>query len=271
MENNGGGIRTGVLIGAMIRILALFVLLLSLSVPPVRAEESVTLVAGEYAPYVMNRQDRPGLLVEVVAAAFARSGVKTTVLMLPWRRCAMMVRQGDVFAAFPFAHTAKREEYAWFSDTIWTSRNVFFYLKGRLGDYDFTSFEDLRGFTIAGTTGHHYEEVFKAKGLSMDYASSEVSGIRKVWEERCALFADDELAGWALVNRVYPNRVGQFGSTPTPWAFAHLCLMVSKAYPGASGLLARFNEGLAAIRADGTYSRLAASYAVGSGKDGKQR
>ncbi|WFS62180.1 transporter substrate-binding domain-containing protein [Pseudodesulfovibrio thermohalotolerans] len=186
------------------------------------------LVAGEYAPYVMSWTDRPGLLVEVVAAAFARSGVKTTVLFLPWRRCAMMLRQGDAFAAFPFTYTAKRGEYAWFSDTIWISRCVFFYLRGRLGEYDFTSFDDLRGFTIAGTSGHHYEEVFEEKGLSMDYASSEGSGIRKVWEERCALFAEDELAGWELIRRVYPERFDQFGSTPTPWYLAPLSLMVSK-------------------------------------------
>ncbi|MEZ7197466.1 substrate-binding periplasmic protein [Pseudodesulfovibrio karagichevae] len=247
--------------------ISLFVLLacLSLILPlpgaaPARAQGPVVLVTDEYPPYVLSKGAWPGLLTEIVQAAFAEAGVETKILYRPWRRCALMVREGDAFGAYPYARTDKRAEYAWFSESIWVCRNVFFYMKGRMGDFDYTSLEALRDYTIAGTSGHYYEEIFKKKGLAVDYAPGEASGVRRLWELRAALFAEDELVGWTLINRIFPSRADLFGSTPTPWNLNPQHLMVSRAYPGASELLARFDKGLAAIRRDGTYDRLVDKY-----------
>lgn len=245
---------------SMPRISVLLVaLVLSLSAP-VGAEGPVVLVTDEYPPYVTGKGERPGLLTEIVMAAFAEAGVETRVLYRPWRRCAMMIREGDAFGAYPYARTDKRAGYAWFSEPIWVCRNVFFFMKGRLGDFDYTSLDALRGYTIAGTSGHYYEDIFKEKGLTVDYAPGEASGVRRLWELRAALFAEDELVGWTLINRIFPRRARLFGSTPTPWNFNPQHLMVSKVHPGASDLLARFNGGLEAIRRDGTYDRLVEKY-----------
>jgi polar amino acid transport system substrate-binding protein len=242
-----------------ISVLFLAALILSLS-SPVWAKGPVVLVTDEYPPYVLGKGDRPGLLTEIVAAAFAEAGVETKVLYRPWRRCAMMIREGDAFGAYPYARTEKRAGYAWFSESIWICRNVFFYLKGRMGDFDYTSLDALGDYTIAGTSGHYYEEIFKQKGLNVDYAPGEASGVRRLWELRAALFAEDELVGWTLINRIFPSRAQLFRSTPTPWNLNPQHLMVSKAYPGSRELLDRFNEGLAAIRRDGTYDRLVEKY-----------
>ncbi|EGB15240.1 extracellular solute-binding protein family 3 [Pseudodesulfovibrio mercurii] len=239
----------------------LLAVLAVLAVPgAVRAGGPVILVTDEYPPYVITRGERPGLLTEVVRAAFARVGVETEILYRPWRRCALMVREGEAFAAYPYGRTDARAAYALFSDPIWTCRNVFFYLKGRLGAFDFTSLDDLRGRLIAGTSGHYYEEIFKEKGLMVDYAPGEASGVRRLWELRATLFAEDELVGWTLINRIFPSQADRFASTPTPWNLNPQHLMVSRAYPGAEALLVRFDKGLAAIRGDGTYDRLVREY-----------
>ncbi|WP_338668367.1 substrate-binding periplasmic protein [Pseudodesulfovibrio methanolicus] len=249
----------------MSRISVFILACLSLTLPllgsvPVRAAGPVVLVTDEYPPYVLTKGARPGLLTEIVQAAFAEAGLETKVLYRPWRRSAMMVREGDAFAAYPYARTEKRAGYAWFSESIWVCRNVFFYLKGRFDEFDYTSLDALRGYIIAGTSGHYYEEIFKEKGLTVDYAPGEASGVRRLWELRAAFFAEDELVGWTLINRIFPSRADLFGSTPTPWNLNPQHLMVSKNYPGARELLARFNAGLAAIRRDGTYDRLVMKY-----------
>jgi polar amino acid transport system substrate-binding protein len=240
-------------------VLVLAALVLSLSLP-VRAEGPVVLVTDEYPPYVLGKGERPGLLTEIVSAAFAEAGLETRVLYRPWRRCALMVREGDAFGAYPYARTEERAGYAWFSESIWTCRNVFFYLQGRMGAFDYTSLEALRGYTIAGTSGHYYEEIFRQKGLTVDYAPGEASGVRRLWELRAALFAEDELVGWTLINRIFPSRAHLFRSTPTPWNLNPQHLMVSRTYPGSRELLDRFNKGLEAIRRDGTYDRLVDRY-----------
>ena len=152
----------------MLRI-GLGALLLLLLVAPAMAGGPILLVTNEYEPYVMELGKRPGLLVEVVTAAFAQVGEDVTILFRPWRRCAMLVETGEVFAAFPYAKTEKRSGYALFSDSIWTCSNVFFYLKGRMGQFDYTSLEALRSYAIAGTSGNYYEDIFEdgraARGL----------------------------------------------------------------------------------------------------------
>jgi polar amino acid transport system substrate-binding protein len=235
-------------------------LLFPQGVVPARAEEPVVLVTGEYPPYVMSKGKRAGLLTEIVQAAFAEAGLETRVLFRPWRRCAMMIREGEAFGAYPYARTEKRAEYARFSDSIWVCRNVFFYLKGRMGEFDYTSLDDLSGYIIAGTSGHYYEDIFRQKGLNVDYAPGEASGVRRLWELRAALFAEDELVGWTLINRIFPSHAHLFGSTPTPWNLNPQHLMVSKIYPGSDRLMERFNAGLAVIRGNGTYERLVKKY-----------
>ncbi|WP_165610795.1 substrate-binding periplasmic protein [Pseudodesulfovibrio hydrargyri] len=217
-------------------------------------------MTDEYPPYVLSKGERPGLLTEIVVAAFAEAGLETKVLYRPWRRCAMMIREGEAFGAYPYARTDKRAEYAWFSESIWVCRNVFFYLKGRMGEFDYTSLDALSDYTIAGTSGHYYEEIFKRKGLKVDYAPGEASGVRRLWELRAALFAEDELVGWTLINRIFPSRAHLFRSTPTPWNLNPQHLMVSKNYPGGRELLDRFDKGLEAIRRNGTYERLVDRY-----------
>ncbi|AMK10501.1 substrate-binding periplasmic protein [Pseudodesulfovibrio indicus] len=238
-------------------------LLLSLSpaVHPAHAgEEPLLLVSGNYEPYVIAQGTRPGLLSEIVTQAFAEQGIRVEIRFYPWRRCALMVETGEAFAAFPYARTDKRARYAWFSDVIWVCRNVFFYMKGRMGEFDFTTLEALRPYLIAGTSGNYYEEVFREKGLTVDYAPGEASGVRKLWELRTALFAEDELVGRTLIARIFPARRDRFGWTPTPWNLNPQHLMVSKAYPGARELMDRFNAGLWAIRDSGAYDRIVESY-----------
>lgn len=224
------------------------------------ATETVVLVSNEYVPYVNTSSQRHGLLTEVVTAAFEAVDVEVVIEFRPWRRCALLVEQGEVFGAYPYAVTYKRKGYAMFSDEIWRCRNVFFYMRGRYPGYDFTSLESMRGMSIAGTSGNYYEEVFEEAGLNVDYAPGEASGVRKIWEMRRDLFAEDELVGWNLIARIFPHNVHMFGSTPTPWNVNSQRVMVSKRYPGAKRLMARFNEGLRIIRENGVYQNLVDRY-----------
>lgn len=242
------------------RILPVVLFLLLLFAPPgLAAAEPLLLVTDEYYPYVSSDANRPGLLHEVVVAAFREAGVKVRIRYRPWRRCALMVEEGTAFGAFPYKRLPRREAYALFTDPVAECHNVFFYLKGRLGDFRFKDLEALRRFRIAGTSGHFYEAVFKEKGLRVDYAPGEASGIRKVWTMRADLFAANEVVGRNLVKRIFPNHRNMFGVT-RPWNTNFVRVMVSRRFPEAEAYIERFNRGLAAIRANGVYDRISARY-----------
>lgn len=238
-------------------ILVTCLLLLSLALPA--SAEPVLLVTSSYDPYVIEGNRQKGFLYEVVVAAFAEVGVEAQIQYRPWRRCALMVEEGKAFGAFPYGKTAKRAEYAWFTDRIGECRNVFFYLKGRMGDFDFETLADLIPYFIAGTSGHYYETTFEEARLKVDYAPGEASGIQKIWMFRTELFAEDKLVGWALINRIFPKYKHMFGST-SPWNINPQHIMVSKGYPGAENFMKQFNRGLAEIRANGTYDAILSKY-----------
>lgn len=233
-----------------------------LVLPVARAlgDESVVLVTNEYVPYVNTTEGDRGVLTEIIVAAFNEVGVEVDIRFRPWRRCALLVETGEVFGAYPYAVTEKRRRYALFSDEIWRCRNVFFFHRGRFPGYDFTSLDAMKDMRIAGTSGNYYEEIFEEHGFDVDYAPGETSGVRKIWEMRADLFAESELVGWTLIQRLFPRNMSMFGSTPTPWNVNPQTVMVSKAYPGAEELLRRFNQGLRRIRESGVYDRLVDRY-----------
>ncbi|MGL1863065.1 MAG: transporter substrate-binding domain-containing protein [Pseudodesulfovibrio sp.] len=230
---------------------------------PCMAGEKVVLVSNEYMPYVNTSPNKRGFVTEAIVAAFAEVGVETEIQFRPWRRCAMLVEDGKVFGAFPYGVTTKRKAYAWFSDPVTECRNVFFYMKGRKANFDFTTLEAMQGYSIAGTSGNYYEDIFAETGLMVDYAPGEASGIRKVWEMRSEFFAEDELVGWSLISRLFPNSMHMFGSTPTAWNVNPQTIMVSKKYPGAKELMAKFNTGLQTIRENGVFDEIFNRYMDG--------
>lgn len=241
----------------IIRFACFFLFLLV--VAPLARAESVLLVTNEYEPYVSKSENRKGFMYEVVVAAFSEAGVEVRIEYRPWRRCALMVEDGEAFGTFPYAKTPKREKYAWFTDKICECRNVFFYLKERMDGFEFSRLGELRPYCIAGTSGHYYEDIFRDTRLRVDYAPGEASGVHKIWMMRTDLFAEDEMVGWNLINRIFPSDKHKFGST-APWNTNPQYIMVSKKYPWARDIMARFNKGLAAIRKNGTYDRILSKY-----------
>lgn len=238
----------------------LLALLALLFCSPALAADKVILVTNTYEPYVFTEGDRPGLFSEVVTAAFEAVGVEVVIQFRPWKRCEMLVREGRVFGAYPYSDTPQHYSYAWHSNTIWRDRSVFFYKRSRFKHYDFTSFEAMKELRIAGTVGNAYVETFQKAGLTLDMATTEKSGIMKIWESRADLFAEEEAVGRALIAKHFPDSQALFGVTPTAWRTTSLSIMVSKKFPGSKELMNRFNKGLQIIRSNGVYDRITAKY-----------
>lgn len=222
--------------------------------------ESVTLVTASYEPYVITDGSRQGFFVDLIKAAFAESDVDVNIKYLPWKRCEMMVAEGEVFAAFPYSRSEEERPYAFFADTVWADRFLFFYREAWRSHFDFTSYDDLRGVRIGGTWGYFYIEHFKAQSLDLDLAVDEASGLRKLNEGRVDVLIDMELAGWSLIRKHYPGNESLFHATQTAWKELDVTLMVSKKFSGSKRLMALFNAGLRAIRENGEFDRIVESY-----------
>ncbi len=237
----------------------LIVFLAFASVPRAMAE-NVIILTGEWAPYVSESLPQYGYTAEIVTHALLASDIEPVYKFMPWKRCAKMVESGEAFAAFPYAVTEERKKYSYFSEPIAQSRNVFFYLKSKLGSFDYNHLDELKSKTIGGVAGYFYKKIFQEAGLKMDYASGEESAFKKLYMGRVDLVPASELVGWQLINKLYPGESHKFGSTATAFKANDLHLMVSKSFPEATALLQRFNDGLQVIKDKGIDKQLRGKY-----------
>lgn len=224
------------------------------------ADAPLTVMTSDWEPYVSPRMGGLGFAAEVVSYAFLHEGLEVAFRFAPWTRCELMVKNGEAFAAMPYAKTPKRETFALFSDPMCESREVFFYRKDRL-NFRYTGLDSLRGLRVGGTAGYYYVDLFAEAGLeNVEYAHDEEASIRKLYLGRVDVAPNNEFVGWSLIRALYPGESHLFASTTEHLASKELRLMVSRQYPGALGLVEDFNRGLAAIRGSGLYDRLLARY-----------
>jgi polar amino acid transport system substrate-binding protein len=240
-------------------ILLFLAVCLFISGGPVHAER-VKLVAGEWAPYVSEDLPDGGFAAEVIIYAFLAAGIETDLEFTPWQQCEELVRAGKVFGAFPHKRTPERLRFARFSEPIAMSKGVFFYMKENISDLQFSALEDLAKYTIGGARGHFYESEFKRAGLTVEYASEAAISFKKLYIGLVDLVPENELVGWGLLQKFYPDELYKFGASRKSYNESSLHLMVSKQYPDSRNLLNRFNEGLKVIQDKGIYQRLLKKY-----------
>jgi polar amino acid transport system substrate-binding protein len=225
----------------------------------------IILTTGDWPPYVFEDADDPGPIAAIVNAAFKEVGVTTTVVFYPWKRAEDEVRQGNAFAAFPYAVSPERQKEFDFSDPLYTVKGKFFYNKKyNPNGLTFEKLEDLRGYKVGGLLGSWYQEAFEEAGLQVEYVSSSEQNVEKLVRGRIDLMIEEENSVWHLIRELYPDEVSQFATLEKPLeqpgVVNDLSLMVSRSYPESAKILEQFNTGLAAIRANGTYRKILERY-----------
>lgn len=226
--------------------------------------QSVEILTGEWAPFVS--QDLPdyGFTAEIVTAAFEAAGITPEYRFEKWSRISSLIKNGEAFAAFPYLKTPEREEFALFSQRFADSRNVFFYNKKRLKNFEYNSLEQIKNMRVGGLRGYFYVETFKDAGIELDYTRFPELSFKKLLHGRIDLFPSNELVGWELIKKQFPDQVDSFAATKSSFSESGLFLMVSKTFPDSKKLLETFNKGLASIMENGEYEKILEKYGLSS-------
>ncbi len=127
---------------------------------------------------------------------------------------------------------------------------------------DFSDLDDLKSFLIGGVRGYYYEAMFKKAGLAVDYSENEDDSFKKLFYGRVDIVPVNELVGWKIINKLFPDKTDIFSTAGTALDEKELHLMVSKKYPGAATLLERFNKGLETIKTTGVYKKIIEKYNI---------
>ena len=232
---------------------------------PAPAGNEVILTTGDWPPYVFETGPDKGPMADLVIAAFNEVGITAKIVFYPWKRTEDEVRQGNAFAAFPYALNPERQEEFDFSNPLYTVKAKFFFNKKyHPNGIPFENLADLKNYKIGGLLGSWYEPTFKEAGLQVEFVSSTDQNVEKLARGRIDLMIEEENSVWTLIRQLYPNEVDQFATLEKPLeqpgVVNDLSLMVSRSYPNSAKLLEKFNEGLAVIRANGVYEQILEKY-----------
>jgi polar amino acid transport system substrate-binding protein len=235
--------------------------------PPTPTEAATTeviLATGEWAPYTSETMEGYGAFTEIVTAVFDEMGLTPKYVFYPWERAENEVREGNVFAAFPYRLTEERQKEFDFSGPALMTSSRFFYLREKFPDglaYD--QLEDLQSYTIGGVLGNWYETPFKEAGLTVEWVATEEQNFEKLYLGRIDMLSAETLVGRTAIKKLYPDAEEQFGVADKPLNESPLHLMVSRKYPNAAQLLQQFDAALQAIKDNGVYQQILNNYGLG--------
>ncbi|QTA80037.1 ABC transporter, solute-binding protein family 3 [Desulfonema limicola] len=239
----------------------LYLLLFIFLIFPAAQAENIKIVTGEWAPFTSEKVEGYGFITEIVSLALKNMGIIPEYEFHKWNRCYSMVKRGDVLAAFPYSYTEERAEDVFFSDTIGKSRTMFFQYQSQLSpEIKYNILEDLKPYKIGGVKGYFYEKDFKESGLNVSYTSDETSALKKLEAGRIDLLPLNEIVGWELIKKHYPEKINKFKTLEKPYNVDNLMLIVSRKFPGSSNFLNNFNNSLNQIKTKNEYSGILIKY-----------
>ncbi len=219
--------------------------------------ESVVISATDYPPYEFANPEGGlrGFDVEVTEAAFERVGFSSEFKFFPWKRALEMTRQGNFTGILSCNYNDKRAQTFFFSTPISRSTDGYFVRKDHKG-YEPSSFEGAKGIRVGAILGWVQGKLLTEGGANVvEYRSEELAFRDLLKGVVDYILLTREGSGFRAMQLGISNKIRFLKVREKS-----LYLCISKKWPNAEQITQKFNEGLAAIQADGTYDAIHSKY-----------
>lgn len=198
--------------------------------------------------------------MEVARAALEPKGYKVSLELVPWARAVHCAKVGRCDGLYLSYYVEERKQWFVFSDPIGELRTGFFKLKSH--DISFKTLDDLRPYRIGMTRGAAVSEEFdKADFLEKNPVPHHTTNVKKLLRGRLDLVVAAKPVFEYLIRTTLPedeyNRI-EFLEPSLSSQTLHMA--ISKKSANYEQKLKDFNDGLARIKADGTYDRIRRSH-----------
>ncbi len=192
-----------------------------------------------------------GFAVDLVEAAASQSGLTVTPVAGPWDDIFTRFKAGEIDALASLVYSQERDQFIDFSVTHLTLHGSLFVRKNGPAP---RTLEDLRTLRIATPPRGFTHEYLVAHGLSANlvFAPSLADALQMLDQGKCDAFAATGLIASHFIRQRGFQNIEQ--SPLVLPGFSYRLHMGVRA--GDSDRLALLNEGLARIRANGTYDRI---------------
>lgn len=222
--------------------------------------KQIVVLAGEddWSPY--SSADKPGsdaptgYSVDLVRAVLASQGIQAKFISVPFARCMLYAKTGQVAGCFNATITDdNRDDYLWHQPAMFEEELSIF------ARADTPSPElrlaDLRGKRVAYTNGYTYPSEFMHDSrIQKSVAVSDAAAVRMLLAKRVDYILLNRTPGWLRIDST-PDFKGQVKRVGL-LSMDGFWVAFSKQHPQGERLAQAFSAGLAQMRRDGSYQRL---------------
>ena len=224
------------------------------------SQPAVRVCVGDFSPYNSPRLPRMGPIFDLAQQAFQRVDYTMQAEFMPWARILKEGEEGRCLILGIWRNAA-RDQLFDYSSPLVEQELGFFVKRGSLPELRKEAsngkhnVDTLRRLRIGIERGSYLPELLRDPGLQLDLASALNSNLRKLAKDRIDLAFGAKDAGLYMLTREPELRARVewlapgLESKPTYLAF-------SRRAPDADAMRAAFEQGLQAMKADGSYRRL---------------
>ena len=224
---------------------------------PASAASPLRIATSELPPFAMQNPGQQGALFEMVEELVRRSGMRSSIEFVPWRRAIFLSTSRPRSAIFPLTRSPEREsQYRWLAP-LYREHYLFLSLKG--GRFDSARPQRSKQLRIATLRGSLMIKYLRDQGYAHVIEGASVEESMRFLRAGIveAVCGDRNILRTALG--------GQFGDnhavSPTLLE-THSWLGGSLDISEADAL--RFESAMKEMIADGTHARILKKYALGS-------
>jgi polar amino acid transport system substrate-binding protein len=234
------------------------------SIELVQSPNNIVLATGEWSPYISQKLEDNGVLIQIVVAAFLMENINVELKFYPWKRVYEMSKAGFVDGVIAYAKTVDREKHFIFSDSVYVGRYVFFHLKSTA--FDWNDYEDISHLTLASTRGFGgmgkaFLQAEKLNIIKVLRLNSDVQSFGMLKYKRVDAIPSDLEVGYTLIAKLFPDvgkRLFTHHSHPILKSDYHLAMSIK--LDRSKQLMKAFNQGLMKLKKTGRYEEIIERY-----------
>lgn len=235
------------------RLFTALFLALVMAMPAV--SETLTIAADPWPPFIEEAHEEGGVAIHIIREAVGRSGYDVELNIMPWARAEAGVKAGDYDILPGTWYTEARSKELMYSEPYMENQLKFIKRKGQ--DFEYGGLESLKGKTVAVIRDYGYGDAFyEADYFEREAASDLVTNVRKLVNGRVDLAIEDELVARFIINDKAPALIDNIEFVEPPYSAEGLHMTTGYENPKHEAIVKAFNEGLAAMKEDGTFDQI---------------
>lgn len=219
--------------------------------------EKLRIVTEPWSPYVIvDGNHASGLDYDTTSIVFERLGIDVEWQFLPWKRCLMMLSEGEADGVLDIFKDEARADLLYPNEPLSSVDWVLFQANAR--PHAFNSMEDLHGLTVGVSPGYRYSPAFdNSTSFIREPAPSHEANFGKLIRDRIDLMVTDRLLGRQMIKRL--KLEGQVSQLPVVLNHRGQYLAL-RPNAGMGLLVQRFSAELKRFKREPAYAELVERY-----------